>query len=329
MMNNKLVLVFFFCLFCLGCTNPKAFGGDSLLVKINRFDVNLYQYLGNNESDEQLLQNDSSFLNVFGENVVFIGRTDSIGFFDRLRSFFSDSTLMDLYQAELEIFNDISSYEKELSDGFSLLLEEFPQLKLPQIYMHVSGLNQNIVVTDSILSLSADKYLGKDFPLYEEFFYDYQRQQMSPEQIVPDYLLGFMYSEFPFNGNQNTLLDWMLYEGKLRYILSKALPQREMREYFGYTEEQYNWCAGSESRIWKTILQQKQLYSTDYLIISQYINDAPHTAPLTNSSPGRVGVWMGYRIIASFMKNHSQTTFQELMEKVDSQDLLKEARYKP
>jgi len=328
-MKNKLVLVCLCSIFCLGCTNPKAFGGDSLPIKINRFDLNLYEYLEDKESDEKILQNDSLFLSVFGENIVFVGRPDSVGFFDRLRSFFSDSTLMDLYQSVLVIFDDATPYEKELSSGFGLLLKEFSQLKLPQIYMHVSGLNQNIVVTDAILSLSVDKYLGKDFPLYPDFFYDYQLQQMAPERIVPDYLLGFMYSEFPFKENQNTLLDRMLYEGKLRYILSKALPQRKMWEYFGYTEEQYNWCIQSESRIWTAILQQKQLYTTDYLIISQYINDAPYTAPLTDSSPGRVGVWMGYRIIASYMKNHPQTTFQELMERTDSQEFFKEARYKP
>jgi len=328
-MNNKLVLILLCSLFCLGCTNPKVFGGDSLSVKINRFDVDLYQYLKNKESDEKLLRNDSLFLNVFGENVVFIGHLDSVGFFDRLRSFFSEPTLMDLYQKELEVLADVTSYEKELSYGFDLLLEEFSQLKLPKIYMHVSGLNQNIIVADSVLSLSADKYLGADYPLYQEFFYDYQRQQMSPERVVPDYLLGFMYSEFPLKGEQHTLLDRILYEGKLRYILSKALPKREMRELFGYTKEQYCWCAGSESRIWTAILQQKQLYTTDYMIISQYINDAPYTIPLTDSSPGRVGVWVGYRIIVSYMKNNPKTSFQELMEQTDAQELFKEARYKP
>ena len=327
-MKNKLSLIFLCCLFCLGCTNRKVFGEDSLSVKINRFDVDLYQYLQNAGSDEKFLQNDSSFLNIYGKNVISIGRIDSTGFFDRLRTFFSEPTLMSLYQKELETFADVTPYEKELSSGFDLLLEEFPQLKLPKIYMHVSGLNQNVIVTDSILSLSADKYLGTDFPLYQEFFYDYQRQQMSPERIVPDYLLGFMYSEFSLKEERNTLLDQILYEGKLRYILSQILPERPAWEILGYTKEQYDWCVKSESRIWKTILQQKQLYTTDYLIISQYIDETPHTAPLTSSSPGRVGIWVGHRIISSYMKHNPKTGFQELIE-MDCQELFKEARYKP
>ena len=143
-MKNKLVLVFLCCFFCLGCTNRKAFGEDSISIKINRFDSNLYQYLQNKEADAAFLQNDSSFLDVFGEKLIFIGKTDSTGFFERLRNSFSDPTLMSLYQKEQEVFADITSYEKELSSAFGLLLEEFSELKLPKIYMHVSGLIQNI-----------------------------------------------------------------------------------------------------------------------------------------------------------------------------------------
>ncbi len=328
-MKNKFILALLCSLFCLGCTNRKAFGEDSLSIRINRFDVDLYQYLQNKKNDEEFLQKNSSFLNVFGERVIFIGRTDSIGFFEHLRNFFSEPTLMSLYQKQQEVFADITPYEKELSLSLNLLLEEFPQLELPQIYIHISGLNQNIIVTDSILSLSADKYLGSDFPLYQEFFYDYQRQRMTPERVVPDYLLGFLYSEFPFEGNENALLDRMLYEGKIHYILSQILTGRNVWETFGYTKEQYEWCEKSESRIWKTILQQKQLYTTDYMITSQFMNDAPYTTPLTSSSPGKVGIWVGYRIVASYMKNNPKTTLSELIGITNYQDFLKEARYKP
>ena len=327
-MPNRLVLIFLCSFFCLSCSNRKVFGEDSLSVKINRFDVELYKWLQDKESDGRLFQ-DSLFLNVFGESVILIGQTDSVGFFDRLRSFFSEPTLMELYQTQQETFTDITTYEQELSTGTRILTEELTQLKLPEFYMHVSGLNQNMVVTDSILSLSADKYLGKDFPLYQNHFYDYQRQQMFPERIVPDYMLGLLYSEFPFEGDENTLLSAMLYEGKLRYILSRILPERKRWELFGYTKEQYNWCMKSESRIWKTILQQKQLYTADYLTISQYINEAPYTAPLTNSSPGRVGVWVGFRIIESYMKRNPKTTLQELIDLTDYQQLFIEAKYKP
>ena len=89
-MKNKFVLVFLCSLFCLGCTNRKALGEDSISIKINRFDIDLYRYLQNKEAGENFLQKDSTFLNIFGEKVLFIGRTDSSGFSERLQNFFSE-----------------------------------------------------------------------------------------------------------------------------------------------------------------------------------------------------------------------------------------------
>jgi hypothetical protein len=186
-----------------------------------------------------------------------------------------------------------------------------------------------VVVTDDILSLSADKYLGADYPLYQKYFNDYQRQLMSSDRIVPDYLLGFMMANLPFSGDEDVLLDRMLYEGKLRYILSQLLQDRKSWECMAYNNEQYEWCEKHESLIWNIILENHYLFNADYLTTNQFIKEAPHTAALPVESPGRVGVWLGYRIISSYMKLKPNTTWQELMENTDYRELLKQSKYKP
>lgn len=70
-------------------------------------------------------------------------------------------------------------------------------MQIPAIYMHVSGFNQNVLVGDSLLSLSIDKYMGKDYPLYQDFFYDSQKLKMQRGLVVPDYLAGWLMSEYP------------------------------------------------------------------------------------------------------------------------------------
>jgi hypothetical protein len=297
-------------------------------LQIIRMDEYLYHYLTQNES-EKIPDEYESFLNEYGEKVIYIGRSDSLDFQERLHSFFSDSALMALYGDEQSAFSDISEINAELSQGMEILLSNFPQLKQPKIYMHVSGLNQNVIVTDEILSLSADKYLGANYPLYQDFFYEYQRQLMSRDRIVPDYLLGFMMANLPFEGNDEVLLDRMLYEGKLRYLLSQFIPDREVWEYVGYNKEQYTWCVTYQSKIWKSILENQHLFHPDYVTTSQYLNEAPYTASLPVESPGRAGIWLGYQIIVSYMKNYPKTGMQELMNRTDYKELLKLSKYNP
>jgi hypothetical protein len=317
-----------FCFSSSGCSGKETGREEVSDFKINRMDTELFNYLSNNASDS-ILQADTGFLNVFGEKVIHIGRTDSTGFYERLKKYFSEPTLMELYRNEQGQFSDIQTLTNEVAYGLNVFLNEFPDIKRPQVYLHVSGLNQNVIVSDEILSLSADKYLGADYPLYGQFFYDYQRQLMSPDRMAPDYLLGFMMANLPFRGKADVLLDRMLYEGKLRYILSQLLPDRQPWEYVGYNEAQYTWCAGNQKRIWETILENQHLFAGNYPVTNQYLKEAPHTPFLPVESPGRVGIWLGYQIIISYMKQNPDTGFRQLTEVTDYRDLLKQSKYKP
>jgi hypothetical protein len=323
----RILLLGIACLFCYCCSWSKT-KEDAPEFPIIRLDTDLYRYLTQNGSDTTL-QSYTDFLNIFGERILSIGKSDSAGFYSRLRNYFSEPTLMGIYKDEQETFADIGAINNELSKGLHAFFRQFPQIKPPKVYMHVSGFNQNIVVTDDILSLSADKYLGANYPLYQRFFQDYQRQLMSPDRIVPDYLLGFMMANLPFSGEEDVLLDRMLYEGKLRYLLSQLLPERQVWEYVGYNEAQYGWCTQHESLIWKTIIENDHLFTGNYLITSPYLKDAPHTAALPAESPGRVGVWLGFRIISDYMKHNPKTNWLELMAMTDYKEILKRSKYKP
>jgi len=316
------------CFLFWGCSPKKVYGESNSEAQIIRFDSVLYQYLTQNEPDE-VLSEYRAFLDEYGEKVIDIGRSDSTGFYDRLKAYFSEPTLMQLYGDEQVLFSDISALQAELLSGMETLLQHFPELRLPKIYLHVSGWGQNVIVSDEMLSLSADKYLGSDYPLYQDFFYEYQRQVMSPDRMAPDYLLGFLMANFPFQGNEEVLLDRMVYEGKLRYLLSQLLPERKTWEYVGYTQAQSILCIEQRDRIWKSILENQHLFRPDYLTTSAYLKEAPATSTLPSESPGRVGIWLGFQIVVSYMENQPATDWRALMNRTDYAEFLKEARFNP
>jgi len=327
-LNARFFLLAATLLFCVSCTGKKVYGEEDPDWVIRRFDVDFYHYL-QNEPDDSFFDEYPDFLKVYGENVLHVGSPENPDFQAKLKEYFSNAAIMDLYSAEQETFSDVSFLNSELSSGLHLFLAEFPAISRPRIYMHVSGWEQKVIVTDSILSLSADFYLGSDYPYYQHFFYDYQRKQMDPDRMAPDYLLGFMMANLPFEGKEDILLDRMLYEGKLAYFLSRLLPGRQDWEYVAYSEEEYEWCKSNEGQVWKTILENQHLFTPNFRITSQYLKEAPHTAFLSDQSPGRVGIWLGYRIISAYMKQYPNLSFSELMQKTDYQTILKESRYKP
>ncbi|MDR0547272.1 MAG: hypothetical protein LBG77_06795 [Dysgonamonadaceae bacterium] len=308
---QSLILVIVACLI-IGCKKDNLYSD----FQIQRFDTDYFRYItGNIPMDS--LQKYHPFLEDYLQKVI-SEDTD-----------FSDSTLMQIYQDEQRLFANISGLQREIAAGMQQLLQNFPQLSEPQVYIHVSGWNQHVVAGENYVSLSADYYLGADYPLYRAFFYDYQLAQMTQERMAPDLFLGFLMSEFPFRGKESALLDKMLYEGKLRYILSKILPERKAWEYTAYTQEQYEWCRHNQSRIWKTILEKQHLFRSDYTTTMQYLREAPYTATLPVESPGRVGVWLGFQIISAYMKQNPQTAWPALMNENDYLLILRESKYRP
>ena len=76
-------------------------------------------------------------------------------------------------------------------------------------------------------------------------------------------------------------------------------------------------------------MDKRDLFKTESLVISSYLNDGPFTLEVSQDSPGRLGIWLGWRIVESFMEHNENVSLQELMAEPDAQKILEESYYKP
>jgi hypothetical protein len=235
--------------------------------------------------------------------------------------------LAKIYLDELNTFEDVTPYEYELSQAATVAAAELPGRKMPDMYLHVSGFKENVIVSDNVISVSADKYLGKDYPVYKQFFEPYRLLQMQPKLLTRDYLKAWLLSDLLPPLKSPRLLDDMIQEGKVLYALSKLLPGWPLYDLLSYTPEQEAWCNDNEKKIWQTIVKSNHLYSSDFLLIGRYVNDAPYTATLGLQSPGRVGAWVGWRIVQAYASKNNVLLEQLFLS--DSQKLLKASGYNP
>jgi uncharacterized protein YjaZ len=94
--------------------------------------------------------------------------------------------------------------------------------------------------------------------------------------------------------------------------------------------EQITWCQENESYIWRYFIEKELLYSTDSKLPNRFTNMAPFSKfylEIDNESPGRVGQWIGWQIVRSFMQNN-KVSMQEMI-KMDAKELFEKSKYKP
>jgi hypothetical protein len=63
--------------------------------------------------------------------------------------------------------------------------------------------------------------------------------------------------------------------------------------------------------------------------IKRFIDDAPYTAAFSEESPGRTGVWLGWQIVRSYMKQNKNTKLANLMNNANYQSILNQSGYQP
>ena len=285
-------------------------------LTIQRFDRDFFAM-----DSTELAQKYGDFYNIYVHQVMQLIPS-------RIEDFKADSAFAVLRKQVDSVYSSAADVENTLAIAFAYYKHYFPESQLPAVSFHVSGFNQSVITTPGRVSASIDNYLGENYPMYPQIAYQYEIPYMAPRHLPIDMLLGWLTSEYPDTNGR--LLESMIYHGKLMYLLQVFFPDEEMAELLSYTKQQFKWCLRYEKNIWAMIVEKRELYSTDWRIITRYTQPAPFTNGLSQEdSPGRIGVFLGWRIVSAYMERNERLTLQELMHETDAQKILQLSGYRP
>ena len=337
MKKINLLISFSCCLIILfgSCSHSNRFKIDTsknrVEVKIHRFDKDLLSLDTTNMKAglDTLYSKYHDFLPVFTANILDTAATDTAAVQNLFHQFLTNTTFKSVNKKTLETFQDVSDIEKQVSDAYTYIHYYFPDVKLPDIYFFVSGFNRSIMMNNTFIGIGTDFYLGSNYPAYKDFTYQYMTVNMRRECLATDLVSATLFRIFVMNSSEYRLMDNMLFRGKVMYLLSVFMPNETPENIMGYTPEQWKWAKANEKQVWGYVIDQKHLFSTDVLLIRKYMNDAPFTAPISQESPGRLGTWLGWQIVQSYMNKNPKVTLEDLMKENNYQKMLEDSGYKP
>ena len=264
------------------------------------------------------------------EDILVLGTVDGDKINDRLCKYYSDSSLVNLMLDVEEKYKNLTIYEDELTDAFKVLKKEIPSFVVPAVYSQISALNQSIVVSDSLLGISLDKYMGEDYPLYKKYYYNYQRKSMSPDRIIPDCISFYLSSLYPFawEDGHRTLFDVMMYKAKISWITERVMGVKKLgTSALGYTKEELQWCKDNKKSFISWLEKSGHMDSTDPMIIRAYILPMPNEV-LKETVPYMIGVWIGMQYVDAYMSEHPDVNFEQLLSFTDYKEILKDVTVK-
>ncbi len=283
-------------------------------LEIDRFDQDFY-----NASSETLLETKNKYPMLFPHDI------DSV-WINKL----NNKDERELFAETQKKYKNIDFLKEDLEQLFKHVIYYNPNFKIPRTIAMLTNIDYDnrVVLTDKYLFLSLDAYLGENHEFYNDFP-DYIKQNNTADHIVVDVANAIIAKQIAPAVNRNFLRK-MVAEGKKMYLLDSYLTFVPDHIKIGFSQQKHAWAMAAEEQVWKYFVSKDLLYSTDAKLNQRFLNIAPFSKfylATDNDSPGRIGVYMGWQIVRSFMRNND-VSLQTLMH-MDEEELFKKSKYKP
>jgi len=307
------------CLVVLTACNSEKDRREEEISKID-LDVRFTRF------DSIFVEADSGDLGRLKSNFPYLFPGDDSIYFAMIR----DTVQEQLYRQVDSVFGNFSREKAEIRDLFRYIRYYFPEQPLPEVLtlLNQVAYRDRVIWTDSILLISPDNYLGADHMFYRSFPV-YIRAELDRDYLMADIARRFAYRLVP-SGSGRALLDRMVFQGKVAYLIGKLLPNAREGIELHYTKDQLNWALANEEAIWSYFVFNEYLYSTDTKRIRDFMDPAPFSKfglELDKESPPRIGWYIGYRIVQAYMEREEATL--DKMLNTDARELFEQSYYKP
>ncbi|MER2998099.1 gliding motility lipoprotein GldB [Pontibacter populi] len=307
-----------------GCDLPNEIERIPMEVKIDRLEKGFFAF-DNEEQVRGFLKEQSLFADKFLQQNQY--PHDSI-LVNSLVGLATNPSLDSLAQQAIKKFGDMSEEEKQLESAFKVIKFNYPDFEAPQVKTFVSGLGQDLMVSDSLIVFGIDYFIGKD-ALYRPDTYDYILKRYERPNMVPAalLLLSNRYNKADFL--DRSMLSEMINAGKAYYFVETIMPCTPDSTIIGYSGQQLADVHHNEGRIWAHFIEKSLLYEKNPFQVQKYIGERPNTPEIDGNAPGRLGTWVGWQIVRKYMERNPKVTLPELMADTDFKKIFAESKYKP
>lgn len=299
-------------------------------VEINllRYEQDLFKI-----DQKNIAANIAALYGKYPENLIQKGAWNNEDMLRFLKEYLNDPVIKQLYKDTQIQYADMSDFRKEITQALSLYMTHFPGVKVPDFCTLISGLDfqmPSVFGYENTIFICIDMYLGQNYKQYSQAgMPKFIAARCDKKYMATDcFTKALVYRHLP-DATLVTLLDNMIDAGKKVMFTQTMFPNTSTQDILGYSKEQYKWAQAHESAVWHYFIEKNMLYDKGDDVVRRMLDETPFTRDFGNSSPGRLGWYIGYRIVQSYMEAHPGTTLKDLMKMTDSQRFLKESGYKP
>ncbi len=321
-------------LFLSSCSEKKADSASSkkaIQVTITHLENAFQQAKSTHEMDSILLAN-PDVLEVYFKTK----KSQSAALANSLFQIYQNKEFQKfLLQSKENQFLGQHAWENQITQAMQEIANLYPKQKIPQIKTVFTGFGgagqfpaQHLVVTDSLIVIGLDYFMGSKGLFLPPDVYDYQIKRLEPNGLVGQLLVLYANYFNQHDDKNRTLLSDMIWYGKSYYFAKKLVPEIPDSTLFGYTKEELAGAYKFQDLIWEHFIANSLFYKKDEFLKTKYVGERPKTPEIGPACPGSIGRWLGYVIVDHYQQKYPSKTLADIMQIKDADLLLRESGYR-
>lgn len=302
---------------------------EQLKVEIHRYDQDIFK-IDLNDVQRSLKSLSERYPSIF---IAPDAWKDSLRI-QQITAFLTDPAIVKLHEDVEKKYPDLSFLQKEMERAFTYYKFYFPTAEVPRLYTVVSGVDVRSVPIlrvdeQNLLIIGLDWFLGADNKYYDYMGLPKYRRVACDKSFIAMscFSQAIAYRHLP-KQTPITLLDNMIEAGKMIYFTEMMFPDAQPNDVISYTSDQFSWAEQHQADVWNYLIENDLLFSKDDDVVRRLVYDAPFSNPF-RGSPGRMGAFIGWKILINYMEKNPDVTLNSLMLETDSQKILDKSGYKP
>ncbi len=304
---------------------------DDFKLHIQRLDMDLFHHSGSLDSVTAWHQRElatSPYYATYLKGILMIP-ADSNAVMS-LYKFSGIPQFQELQKSIEEKFPNTDPADAELTKAFGRLSTLLPKAKTPAIVYFNSGFSVGIWPDSNFVGVGLEWYLGPESKVVKALPPDcpqWLRNNMSAEFIPIDAVKAWLMYRYDTRQYNTNVLEKIVFQGKVRYAAEAALSPIADSTLMSYTKQQMDWCYAQEDHIYKELIKNNMIFSTKDRDMDKLTQDGPFTPGFPQDGAPMAGVFIGWKMVADYMKKNPDTSLEDLLTKVPAREILK--AYKP
>jgi hypothetical protein len=210
----------------------------------------------------------------------------------------------------------------------------YPDFKMPKVYTVVTGFSNDLFVDSTMIVIGLDYFLGKNTRYNVrnhkgEKLPAYMVARYQKEYIVPAAMILFAQLFNQRDDLDKTLLAEMIAFGKTYQFAKMTQPDTPDSLIISYSADEIEKCSANQAILWAHFVQKNLFFDKSFANVNKYIGERPFTSEIGDDCPGRIGRWIGWQIVRSYLKNNPDVNLPLLMSEKNAQFIFEKSKYKP